>query len=370
MAKKIAKREPRAMIHNKRQTTLEEINDHSLDLFLRKGRDYTKSILNQKTQKIRILPKTDEITPERLSRTIECAGAMALDSDLNSRRQFFTRPETAQNQTTLKGLKLDQQPSETLQDFVLKKHVPRPMTSNINSSCRRSCSSCLSLRNTQPNTLTNSLEFAKSALKTKAGFKKHSVKYSSPVRKSASLQKRETSLQKGTEVLPDECNFEAAELRSYFLPEVRASLQLFEGKPTNEKDIFKSADFWLCKGYLIQTGSDHSKKGVDKNNDALEYYLSGVKINPRSFGCVYNAACCYYMEDKHCNALKWFNLALRLQPGDADSTFGKSVTCLKLGKYAEALEVIKSVDTVAQESSRYKQEQFILLEAICNRLVG
>ena len=39
------KREPREMIHKKRQTTLEEISGHSLDLFLRKGRDYTKAIL-------------------------------------------------------------------------------------------------------------------------------------------------------------------------------------------------------------------------------------------------------------------------------------------------------------------------------------
>ena len=198
------------------------------------------------------------------------------------------------------------------------------MTSCVNYSCHKS-TSCLSLRNTQPNTLTTSLEFAKSTLKVK--IKRTSVKYSSPCKSLASQK----SVPKGGEVLPDEFNFEAAEVQSYFLPEISASLRLFEGKPTSEKDIFKSSDFWLCKGYLIQTGQESGKKGVDRNNDALEYYLSGVKINPRSFGCVYNAACCYYMEGQYCNALKWFNLALRLQPGNADSVYGKTVTCLKLG---------------------------------------
>jgi hypothetical protein len=46
----------------------------------------------------------------------------------------------------------------------------------------------------------------------------------------------------------------------------------------------------------------------------LEYYLSGVKINPSHFGCIYNAACSYYFANKFCNSLKWFDLALKIEP--------------------------------------------------------
>jgi hypothetical protein len=39
-----------------------------------------------------------------------------------------------------------------------------------------------------------------------------------------------------------------------------------------------------------------STQDKDSNNIALDYYLSGVKIDPRHFGCVYNVACSYYFE--------------------------------------------------------------------------
>ena len=51
------------------------------------------------------------------------------------------------------------------------------------------------------------------------------------------------------------------------------------------KDIFKCAEFWLSKGYLIQNNSvansnkinvKENSKNIDVNNVALDYYLSGV----------------------------------------------------------------------------------------------
>lgn len=114
---------------------------------------------------------------------------------------------------------------------------------------------------------------------------------------------------------PDDYNFEIAETKPHFLPEIKVTIKLFKFiNPKIEKNIFKCADFWLSKGYLIQTSKQGGQKQADANNVALDYYLSGVKINPESFPCVYNVACSYYMEQKYLSAKKWFDLAAKIDP--------------------------------------------------------
>ena len=72
----------------------------------------------------------------------------------------------------------------------------------------------------------------------------------------------------------------------------------------------------------------------DTNEAALDHYLSGVKINPSHFECVYNLACSFFTENKYNNAFKWFNHAILINSTSADSYFGKALTCLKLGDSA------------------------------------
>ena len=95
------------------------------------------------------------------------------------------------------------------------------------------------------------------------------------------------------------------------MADIDVNLNLFViHNPQVGANIFKSAEYWLNRGYLIQSAktSKHSLK--EKNSEALDYYLSGVKIDPTSFGCAYNIACTYFTEQKYVNAHKWFNLAL------------------------------------------------------------
>lgn len=77
-------------------------------------------------------------------------------------------------------------------------------------------------------------------------------------------------------------------------------------------NIFKCADFWMSKGIMIQANTNQTQ--TDSNNVALDYYLSGVKIDPSHFGCIYNSACCYFYEKKYTNALKWFDIAIKIDP--------------------------------------------------------
>jgi tetratricopeptide (TPR) repeat protein len=145
-------------------------------------------------------------------------------------------------------------------------------------------------------------------------------------------------------VTPDEYNFEINETSSQYMEETTIVLKIMKpAKTTIVKDIFKCADFWMSKGVLIQTKKslgDSQDQDKDSNNIALDYYLSGVKIDPQHFGCVYNVACSYYFEKKYLNALKWFELAIKIDSSCQDSYFGKAATCLKLGRYQEAISSI------------------------------
>lgn len=103
----------------------------------------------------------------------------------------------------------------------------------------------------------------------------------------------------------------------------------------------------MNKGVMIQSkkqpAADFNSQNKDSNNIALDYYLSGVKINPFHFGCIYNAGCSYYFEGKFGNSLKWFDLAVQVDPYSLDAHFGLATVSLKLGKFQEALQAIEKV---------------------------
>ena len=127
---------------------------------------------------------------------------------------------------------------------------------------------------------------------------------------------------------------------------------MFEPPPSDktkniEEDIFKSAEFWLEKGYGIQQKGQtlgSKKKALEADNVALDYYLSGVKIDPQHYPCIYNAGCCHFATGKFLNARKWFNLTTQINPFCPDGFYGKALSCLKLGRYEEALESMQKID--------------------------
>ncbi len=45
---------------------------------------------------------------------------------------------------------------------------------------------------------------------------------------------------------------------------------------------------------------------------SIDYYLHGIRANPRHFSCVYNMACTFFTLGKYANALKWFAHAIKL----------------------------------------------------------
>lgn len=45
---------------------------------------------------------------------------------------------------------------------------------------------------------------------------------------------------------------------------------------------------------------------------AIDYYKHGIRVNPFSLPCIYNLACVYSSLNKHRNAIKWFNLGMKV----------------------------------------------------------
>lgn len=115
-------------------------------------------------------------------------------------------------------------------------------------------------------------------------------------------QKQEVSPEKQSDfcIKTDDYNSELPETPIYF-PEIVPLLSPLQSKyiPKNE-DIFKNAEFWMYKGLGI----------LSLKQNALDYFLSGVKIDPKHYGCAYNCAYSYFADRKYRNALKWFDLAL------------------------------------------------------------
>lgn len=73
-------------------------------------------------------------------------------------------------------------------------------------------------------------------------------------------------------------------------------------EPNNKligKNPFICPEYWLSKGYKIQTGDDSNEnmgkngdkgKVIDMSDHALDYYYQGIRIQPRHFGCCFNIA--------------------------------------------------------------------------------
>ena len=122
-------------------------------------------------------------------------------------------------------------------------------------------------------------------------------------------------------ITPEEYNFELLEASKTYFPDLFVKLELMAPNTQNiEKNIFKSADYWIQKGYLIQNDQRNTSNtySTAQNTSALDYYLSGIKIDPTNLGCAYNIACSFYYEKMFSNSLKWFKLAENLSSENTD----------------------------------------------------
>jgi tetratricopeptide (TPR) repeat protein len=80
---------------------------------------------------------------------------------------------------------------------------------------------------------------------------------------------------------------------------------------------------------------------------ALDYYLQGIRCNNHHFPCVFNLACVYSTLDKHANARKWFNLAIKINPNSIDSYYGSALSSFKMRNFQEAFNVLKNMPSSA-----------------------
>ena len=100
-------------------------------------------------------------------------------------------------------------------------------------------------------------------------------------------------------------------------------------------DAFHDPEFWFSKGYAMQ-----QKDGIEA---ALDYYLQGIRCSPTYFPCVYNLACVYANLQKHANAFKWFNLAIKIDPLSRDAYYGSALSSFKMKRFQEAFDNLKNM---------------------------
>lgn len=109
---------------------------------------------------------------------------------------------------------------------------------------------------------------------------------------------------------------------------------------------FENSLYWLGKGFKAQTGLDGNKAAkpeqfykltLDRADQAIDYYLQGLRVNPRDFACCYNVALCFLLKNYICNAMKWFKLSIVIEPHSPEAFLGLAVTKLKLSKHHEAI---------------------------------
>lgn len=91
----------------------------------------------------------------------------------------------------------------------------------------------------------------------------------------------------------------------------------------------------MTKGYKVQ-----KNEGIEVG---IDYYLNGVRTNPFHYPCIYNLGCVYYQLEKYLNAVKWFSLAIKVQPSTSDAYYGCALSNFKLKRFEEALDALKSI---------------------------
>jgi tetratricopeptide (TPR) repeat protein len=87
------------------------------------------------------------------------------------------------------------------------------------------------------------------------------------------------------------------------------------------------------------------KEGVEV---ALDYYLRGIRCNTSHFPCVFNLACVYSQLEKHCNAKKWFNVAIKINSNSIDSYYGSALSSFKQKQFLEAFNTLKNMPPTAE----------------------
>jgi tetratricopeptide (TPR) repeat protein len=85
----------------------------------------------------------------------------------------------------------------------------------------------------------------------------------------------------------------------------------------------------------------------DGTEAALDFYLSGIRCTTTNFPCVYNLACVYATLQKHTNALKWFNVAIKIDPNSMDAYYGSALSSFKMKRFQEAFDNLKNMPATA-----------------------
>lgn len=81
---------------------------------------------------------------------------------------------------------------------------------------------------------------------------------------------------------------------------------------------------------------------LQNNDQALDYYFSGLRKDPNHFGCCYNLGVTFLEKKMHLNAQRWFQFAKQIDPSKKESYLGEAICAMKLGNIAECYKILSS----------------------------
>lgn len=138
----------------------------------------------------------------------------------------------------------------------------------------------------------------------------------------------------------------------------------------NRKYDFNSEQFWFLKAY------DHFKSNNnDELKSAVDCFVQTIKSNPLNICAIHNLACAYETQQRYQLAIKWFDIAIKLDPDNKeylDTYYSLALAYFKSGKPQEAVYVLDKailmLDNIEiTQRAHYDKYYFRYLRALCHR---
>ena len=106
----------------------------------------------------------------------------------------------------------------------------------------------------------------------------------------------------------------------------------------NKKFDFDSEQFWFLKAY------EHLKsRNIDELKSATDCFIQAIRINPLNVYAIHNLACVYEIQNRFQLAIKWFDIAIKLDPLNnelLDTYYSLGLAYYKAGFPEKAVEVL------------------------------
>ena len=138
----------------------------------------------------------------------------------------------------------------------------------------------------------------------------------------------------------------------------------------NTKLDFHRSEFWYIKGY----DHYHAKSGTEMES-AIDSYRQAIRIQPYFLDAIHNLACSYEDQKRFVLGMKWFEVAIKLDPSKLDSYHGYALCSFKTGNPSQSVEYLNKAISMLNNKDLSSREHYHLiyfryLRSVCYKALG